>query len=421
MRQLAILFPGQGSQYMGMCSKFHNRYLSVKLLFDEASSILGLDVKKLCFEASYSDLIRTDNAQLSVFIVNIAMYRVFMEELNLKPAFLAGHSLGELSALTCSGGINLFDSFEIIKQRGTFMREASYLTNGGMAAVTGINSSEIEKICADISCRKQIIVVSNYNSSNQTIISGHFDAIKLAHRKLESMGCQVVPLNVSAPFHSPLMQIASEKLHDELQKYSYNSLEIPVISNVTGLPYSSKDSIVENLTQHIIKPVLWKKSVDYLKSKGVTVFIEIGPKTVLRDILKKNTSSIQAFSFDDDQDYEYFIRKYGKTHIMESSKKHAIIQMCLKNALCTKNNHNCSFDEYTKNVVQPYLEIQDMQDNLIKQMIEPTVEQTYFALRMLKTVLSFKITPIEECIDRFNQIFMETETEEFFSDFKMVE
>ena len=420
MNKIALIFPGQGSQYIGMGKALCDRSNVARQTFEEANDAIGFDIKKLCLEGSIEELTKTENTQPAILAVSVAAFRTYMNEIGIEPEYLAGHSLGEISALTCTGGIQFSDAVKIVRERGRFMQEAVALGVGGMAAISGIEAEIIEKECRNYSTAEEVVVVSNYNSPEQIVISGHQGAVNRAGEKLKSLGARVTPLKVSAPFHSPLMSPAAERLKEELKKYKYNSFKYPVMSNVTSLPYKGYDRIEENLVKQIVEPVQWQKSIEYLVSQGVEITVEIGPQTVLRNMMKKNAPGIMAISYDKEEDLLKLNKEVGLNKEKVSGKKNnsLLITRCLAIMVCTRNI-NWDNDEYQKGVVEPYRKIQELQNQLDKDGRQASKEQMLEALEMLRVGFKTKKTPLVEQIERFNQIFDETDTRDMFPQFAM--
>lgn len=419
MKRLVLLFPGQGSQYVKMGKELYDSYACAREVFDQANEALGFDLKKLCFEGDIDELTKTENAQPAILTASVAAFKVYMEKIGITPVCAAGHSLGEYSALVCSGAVNFTDAVRIVRQRGKFMQEAAAQGTGLMAAIGGIDVDVIESECKKVSDGEHIAVVSNYNAPNQTVISGHREAVELVGENLKKMGGTVTFLKVSAPFHSPLMQSAAEKLKGEIEKYQFNSFKFPVISNITALPYEGSASIIGNLTSHLILPVQWVNSMKYVVDSGVSVAVEVGPGKVLKNLMKRNSAEVGCYSFDESKDVEELL-KLNNTEDKNAAQENGstVVTRCMAVAVCTPNS-NWDNEEYQKGVVEPYKKIQEMQEEIEKSGQKPTIEQMQEALQMLKSVFITKKTPVKEQIERFNQIFEETGTGHLFTDFEM--
>lgn len=423
MKKLALLFPGQGSQYVGMCKELCEEYASARETFEEANDTLGFDLQKLCFEGSIEELTKTENTQPAILTASIAMHKVYMEITGIEPLYCAGHSLGEYSALVCSGAIRFSDALKIVRSRGRFMQEAVPHGVGAMAAVSGVSRDILGEECRKVNKENSLVVLSNINSPDQIVISGHKSAVNEVGEVLKDLGARFISLKVSAPFHSPLMQPAADRLKVELEKYTYNPLRYQVISNVTALPYEGKDSIISNLTAQIVQPVNWQASMKYLDKQGIKTAIEMGPQTVLKNLMKKDALGITTFSFDQKEDFDAIIDlkkgadEGGKDDIASKLK---LITRCIAIAVCTKNS-NWDNEEYDRGVVKPYRKVQQMLEELEKQGTEPSLEQMNEALEMLRSVFITKRTPVDEQIERFDQVFDESEMRHLFPQFKIPE
>ncbi|MFZ5987763.1 MAG: ACP S-malonyltransferase [Bacillota bacterium] len=421
MGKIAFLFPGQGSQYTGMGKTFYDNYSIARETFEEANDVLKFNLKELCFEGNLEELTRTENTQPAILTASVAAFRVYMHEIGVMPDLMAGHSLGEFSALTCAEVIRFSDALGIVRKRGLFMQGAVPVGVGAMSAVAGLEAGTVEEVCSSCTTQGELVVVSNYNSSEQLVISGHKSAVLKAGEKLSALGAKVIPLKVSAPFHSPLMITAADRLKEELEKYNYSDFICPVVSNVTALPYRGKEDVVEKLVSQIVSPVQWIASMEFIKSEGITLAVEMGPKNVLKNLMKKNTPGIKAYSFDDKTDFEAFkeaitIKPVPTAWVGE--KAALFLSKCIATAVCTKNR-NWNDDEYQKGVVEPYRRIQKIYDELERSGKEPTIDQMRDALEMLRSVFITKKVPVEESMERFNEIFDETGTRELFPDFIM--
>lgn len=419
MSDIAIVFPGQGSQYVGMGKKLYNRYSFVKEIFEEASDILGIDIKRLSFDEDINELTKTENVQFAILVASYANFKALIDEFGIKPALLAGHSLGEISALVCAEVIRFSDALKIVKVRGRLMQEIAFEDQGCMIAIMGMESHAISEVCAEISTKGHIVTIANYNSVDQTIISGHKAAVNEAIEKLELKGGRVMQINVNYPFHSQLMEPALEVMEDELKKYDYNPFKYPVLSSITALPYENEYEIVYSLANQIIKPVRWQETVEYIATLGIKTVIDIGPRAILRNLMQINDLDIDVFAYDDKKDKELIENKMVAADLAASidrSIKCKLISKCLAIAVGTENS-NWDNDAYKKGVLIPYRKIHDMLEGFEKANTEPLYKHMKASLDMLKTVFETKRTPKEEQEDRFKQVLYEVGLFELFSDF----
>ncbi len=407
MNKLAFLFPGQGAQYIGMGSKLCENFSVAGQVFDEANEALDFDLKKLCLQGSMDELTKTENTQPAILTASVAAFKVYMQEIGIKPDYTAGHSLGELSALCCAGGIQFTDAVRLVRQRGRLMQQAVPEGIGSMAAVSGVEKEIIEKECYLVSKEGNIVVVSNYNSLEQIVISGHVKAVNAVGEQLKSMGARVVYLKVSAPFHSPLMQPASDSFREELKKYNFCEMEWPVISNVTAKPYPGKEQIIDYLSVQITNPVKWQSTIEYLQNSGINKAVEMGPKAVLKNLLRSNTS-ISIFSSETREDILHLKKKLISEKETETVNNGMMfITRCIATAVSTKNR-NWDENMYQKGVVESYRKLVALKEELIKESTQPTEEHIEEALHLLKQILDTKLLPDNEQKDRLNKLFIET-------------
>lgn len=298
-RKIALLFPGQGSQYVGMGKELWELFPVARQTFEEASDALGLDMCKLCFEAPEEDLRRTVNTQPAILTVSVAAWRVLSSECGIEPSCAAGHSLGEYAALVASGGMDFPSAVSLVRKRGQFMQEAVPEGEGAMAALLGLDREVVEELCAECS-GSRVVRPANYNAPGQVVISGHADAVEWVSRTAkERWGRKAIPLPVSAPFHSPLMIPAGERLRTELEKVRCGQLTFEVISNVDAAPYSSADAMVDLLTRQVSEPVRWQESMERAAAQGVDLAIELGPKKVLVGLMKRIAPEVETIQMED--------------------------------------------------------------------------------------------------------------------------
>ncbi|MBP5223364.1 MAG: ACP S-malonyltransferase [Lachnospiraceae bacterium] len=407
MIKKAFLFPGQGVQYMGMGKVLCQNFKAAAEVFEEAGDSLGMDIGKLCFDSSLEDLTLTENAQPAILTVSTAMYRVYLNEIGVRPDIMAGHSLGEISALTCAGAIQFKDAVKLARMRGKFMQEAVKKGEGMMAAVQIRDIEKLRGICEELQGKNEQVSISNYNTGIQTVIAGTRSGVSKAMEILEKDGIKSTELNVSAPFHCPLMQPAADRFKEELGKYRYSDPDCIVLSNVTGQPYTGKEAVSDNLFRQIISPVQWTASMTYLKRSMVRYCLEIGPKHVLREMMKKNIADIPVFSLDEEEDIKAAKQYIEKAYIPFLARVMGI-------AVATKNN-NFNDQEYADGVIAPYMKIQKLQTEIENEKRKATDEEMNLAIEMLKKIFATKKVSEEEQKERFRQLFNETGTEEKFA------
>jgi len=306
MAKWAFLFPGQGSQYVGMGKDLKDNFKAAADVFAEANEALHEDLAKLCFEGPEDDLKLTRNTQPAILTVSIAALRVLQAEAGLVPAMAAGHSLGEYSALVASGALRFADAVAIVRQRGTFMQEAVPVGVGGMAAVLGMETGELEQICRE-SAEGQCVAPANYNCPGQIVISGHMEAVKRAAAKAEAAGKKVVMLPVSAPFHSVLMKPAADKLGTALEPIAVRELKIPVLSNVEADFYPSQNEVKRLLTEQVDHPVRWIEEMEKMIREGVDRGVEIGPGKVLNGLVRKISRETKVQSIENPDSIREFV------------------------------------------------------------------------------------------------------------------
>lgn len=283
--KVAFVYSGQGAQYVGMGQELYESYPAYRQVFDEASQVLGFDMAALCFNED-TELNETEYTQPAILTMSMAISAV-LKELGFKPDRVAGLSLGEYSALVESGALSFKEAVALVKQRGKFMTEAVPQGVGAMSAVMGLSRQEVEAACEKASS-KGLVVAANYNMPTQIAIAGEVEAVAYAEEILTEMGARrVIRLNVSGPFHTTLLEPASLKLADELEKVTINEMAIPVVTNVTGKVIASKEEIVPTLVKQIMSPVYWQDCVETLIAEGVDTFIEVGPGKALTSFIKK--------------------------------------------------------------------------------------------------------------------------------------
>lgn len=313
MSKIAFVFPGQGSQTVGMCKAFYDAYPVVKQIFEEADDALGFSISKMCFEGPEDQLRLTFNTQPAILTASTACAAVLKEN-GLKCDVAAGHSLGEYSALVNCGALKFADAVRIVNKRGQFMQEAVPVGEGSMAAVLGLESDKIVEICRNVEaeCAEAVQAV-NFNCPGQVVIAGAVNAVNKAIEALKAAGAKrAILLPVSAPFHSTLMQPASERLAEVLAPIEIKDITVPVVANVTAQEVTSGAEIKELLVKQAAMPVLWETSVRNMVAGGVDTFVEVGPGKVLTGFTKKIAKGLPALNVEDPASLEATLAHFAK-------------------------------------------------------------------------------------------------------------
>ncbi len=284
MKKIAFVFPGQGSQYVGMGKEISENYSEAKAIFNVANQVLGRNISEVCFNGPEELLKDTRNAQPAILTVSIGILQALKVE-GVKPDFTAGHSLGEYSALVASGVLEFEDAIGLVQERAELMADADPDNAGTMAAVLGLDRDTLTA-CLKQAKEAGLVEAANFNCPGQIVISGAKSGISKVQEGVVNKGGKFIPLKVSGPFHSSFMKPAAEAFKARLQSIAWKEPVVPVIANVSARPYLRED-IIENLYSQIYSSVLWEDTVNFLHQNGVEIFIEIGPGKVLSGLIKK--------------------------------------------------------------------------------------------------------------------------------------
>lgn len=296
-KKLAIVFPGQGSQSVGMLADLYQNYPLVQDTFNEASAALGYDLWALIANGPEEQLNETQRTQPALLTASVAVWRLWQQQGGATPAYFAGHSLGEYSALVCAGVLSLADAVKLVEKRGQYMQQAVPAGTGAMAAIIGLDDAAIAKACADVA-QGEVVAPVNFNSPGQVVIAGHKAAVERAGEACKAAGAKrALPLPVSVPSHCALMRPAAEQLAVDLAALHFNMPVIPVVNNVDVELADSAEAIKEALIRQLYSPVRWTETIEYFAAQGVTEVLELGAGKVLSGLIKRinkelNTSSI---------------------------------------------------------------------------------------------------------------------------------
>ena len=295
---IAMVFPGQGSQAPGMGKELAERCAVARQVFEEADDALGFAISQLCFAGPAEELQLTENTQPGILTTSVAAFRAAQESGLPEPAFVAGHSLGEYSALVAAGVLELSDAVKTVRARGQYMQQAVPVGTGAMAAVIGGELSAIENACREAS-GGQVCSVANSNSPSQIVIAGNTEAVDRASELLKGVAKRVIKLNVSAPFHCALMRPAQEKLAGHLERLTFNEPRVPVVTNVDARVTRAPDELRDALLRQVSAPVRWLESMQLLLGENVETFVEVGPGKVLSGLMRQTNRDVKCLNVED--------------------------------------------------------------------------------------------------------------------------
>ncbi|CAH1059274.1 ACP S-malonyltransferase [Paenibacillus pseudetheri] len=296
MSKIAFVFPGQGAQAVGMGKDIYDALPKSRAVFEKGDEVLGFPLSKLIFEGPDSELKQTVNTQPALLTASVA-YLEALREQGLKPDYVAGHSLGEYSALVAAGVLSYEDAITLVRLRGRFMEEAVPGGQGAMAAVLGAEREALAALCQAVSEESGVVELANVNCPGQIVVSGSQEGVNgVVQRVKEAGGKRAIPLEVSGPFHSSMMRVAADRLAEELKKVTFNTPNVPVIVNVTASPVTDPEEIRELLVRQVYSPVLWQDSIEWLIADGVDTFVEIGSGSVLAGLIRKIDKTVKVIN-----------------------------------------------------------------------------------------------------------------------------
>jgi len=310
--KVAILFPGQGSQYVGMGQQFNREFQEAREVFEQADKILDYSLSELCFNGPEDQLKITMYTQPAIYISSLAVWEV-VKKLGVSVDYMAGHSLGEYTALTAAESLSYTKALQLVQKRGLYMEEAVPHGEGTMAAIMGMERQPLEMICHELTESGHIVELANLNTPNQIVISGTITGVEKASDLAKRNGARrVIPLSVSGPFHSRLMKPARDRLYPLVNDLQIQEPGISVVMNVTARGESEPLRIKSNLIEQVVSPVLWTDSIEWMVKQGVDTFIEIGPSKVLSGLVKKINRNVTTYSIEDLDTFDQFRKEWSR-------------------------------------------------------------------------------------------------------------
>ena len=305
----AFLFPGQGAQTVGMGKDIYEKYEEARKIYDEASKISGMDIKKLCFEGPEDELNKTENTQIAILVTSLAILEVLKSK-GIEAEISCGLSLGEYTALIYSGIISFEDGIKLIKKRGYYMGNLIPDEEYSMAAVIGLDSKKIEEICKEIKDLGKFVVPANYNCTTQTVVSGNKEAVDIAIEKLKEAGAKrVVPLKTSGPFHTSKLEKAKEAYSKELENVEFKQGKVRVIKNLDGTFYKENDDIKNILSNHIVNPVRFDRAIKLMQEENIEEYLEIGPGKTLTGFVRKDNREAETYNINSLESLENYLKE----------------------------------------------------------------------------------------------------------------
>ena len=420
MNKYSFIFPGQGGQYKGMGKTLYDAYPVFRQTFEEAGDVLHKDFGELCFNGRISELNKIENSLLAILITSIASFRVFSGQNKVSPEFLAGHSLGEYSALVASEVLDFKDALLLVKKRSELALRKN--EQGAMAIVEGINKEIIRNVCSEISGSEGTVSIACYNSPRQVVVCGDKSAVLKAEKQLSLLDASVTPMLSSPPFHCSLLKEEAEEFRDYLDTFIFGKPKWNIISNVTAVPAKDGEEIKRNLALQMMMPVQWEETLNVMAENQVDTLVEFGTKTILKNLAEDSRKQFSNYSFCQKEDQKKLQELFGKQEVGKKNEqrqtlhKASFLGRCLAIAVCTQN-FNWNNEEYELGAERPYKKIEALQQSLEAQQVLPDINQMEEAMLLLHQIMVTKKAGREEVERRFLQLMEETETEGMLSEF----
>lgn len=390
MKKIAILFPGTGSQYVGMGKKLCESYEIANLIFDDANRILNKDLKNLCLNGRLTELSKYENLHPALLTVSYIFYKIYIENNNIVPVVGAGHSLGEYSALVCSGAISFEDALHLVELRGKSIDHIM----GAMTVINDCDINYVTNLCNQMNKLKNMVYLSCINSDKQFILSGTRENIDRVEDILIKSGHKITNMYYSTPIHSPMMMSVADEIENLINKIDIVEPKYSIISNYTGQICKDVKTIKRNLIYQLTHTVLWRDTVDAMKHLDVDLYLEVGTKTVLKDLMVENKVESEILALDNNVDLKKFntmVNMFNdriKIHKYSNTEK---IVKCLRIAVSTRNNNTkCSKEGYNQGVIEPYTAMKNLRLSIEKEGREASDREVLEAIEYLNSILDTK-------------------------------
>lgn len=425
MKNIAMLFPGQGAQYVGMAQQLLANDAQSRQLFAEASEVLSQDMTALCSTAGAEQLNQTQFTQPALVLCGVAAYRRFVRDTGLTPVVMAGHSIGEITALIAANALSLADGLRLAQARGAAMAALSAPGEMGMTAVVKLSRDKVEQICQAQPGFGETFVIANYNSAAQLVLSGTVSALASVEPVLKAAGANCITLRVSGAFHSPFMQQAAAQVAPLFHDVPFAQPKIPVIANVNARLYQQAADIAPSLLAQISAPVLWQDSIERLAGgefnadlplagAGIDLYLDMGPGVVLKKLTQVLLPAAPAFALDHAEDQAPLARAL-EVDIRNRRYQPAFVGKCMAVAVATRNQN---FDEaaYQQGVLQPYQQLKSLHDSLQASQQSADLSQMRQALQWLAQIMTTKAASPSEQQQRLHEIVRVTGTEHLLTE-----
>ena len=379
MNKIAVVFPGQGSQFIGMGKSLCQQFKIAEQVYEEAEEVLSIPLRQICYGGRISELNRITTLFPAIITYGVASYRVFEEVTEIKPDYMAGHSLGEYAALVCSGILNVADAVRLVEKRASLCLKYSLGAHGTMTVIDGLDADAVLKYCQYLLQEGENVYIACYNKETQVVVSGCSQAVMKLEDMVIEAGAQISPMIMMPPFHSPLMQPVVKEMETLLSSISFQEGSVAVIANVDGMPYPfRKEEIIKTLTKHLVSPVMWCQSQQYMQRNGVGTVVEMGAHHYLTKMVQEIIPECKVYAYGVNQDWNL-----SESSGVNDSRQRDRIKEYIKIVVGTRNYSNNKKD-YDEKIIRKYRELEAIQND------RNAIER---AEKLLQEILDLKEVP----------------------------